>query len=172
MREAPLSEPELIVLYDIDSLMEIEAAVAAGAGWRPDFQAKVDRVSVALFGITAADTIRPEPVRSPGNPDRGFQADWERWAAWDAAFAALSKDASWDARCDYFDEIGVERFDENDRELRCFDLFARQIIVAVNDMDPRAKLTLDGSGTRSGQSVDDWGAALEADARRHKMGRS
>lgn len=162
-------ESDTIILGAVDCIMDIEEKVAAGLGWRADFQAEVDRVSVGLFGITAADTVRQEPIRSPGRPDPGYEAEWERWAAWDAAFFPLSKDASWDDRCDYFDELGVDRFDEHGRELRCFDLFARQIIVTVNGLDPRATLTLDGSGKRSGQSAEDWGAALEADARRHRL---
>ena len=167
-----MSERAQIVLYDIDSLMEIEAAIAAGQGWRADFQTEVDQVSVSLFGITAADTVRPEPMRSPGKPAAGFEVAYQRWAVWDAGFYALSKEATWDERCDYFESIGIDHFDETGRELRCFNLFARQIIVTVNGMDPRAKLTLDGSGKlEAGQSVEDWAAAMEADALRHKSKR-
>lgn len=166
-----MTNSDTIVLAAIDGIMDIEEAVAAGLGWQPDFQAKVDQVSIALFGITAADTVRPEPIRSPGRPDLSFQAAWDSWGVWDTAFYALSNDATWDDRRGYFRSIGVDQFDEIGRELRCFDLFARQIIVAVNGMDPRATLTLDGSGKRAGQSTEDWGAALEADARRHQAQR-
>lgn len=166
-----VAERDPIVLYAIDKIMEIEASIAAGASWRADFQAQVDRVSVALFGITAADTVRQEPVRSSGHSDPAFVVAWQSWAAWDAAFYALASDVSWDERCEYFEEIGVDPFDENGHELRCFDLFARQIIVVVNALDERAILTLDGSGKSSGQTAEQWGAALEADARRRQTRR-
>lgn len=171
LHEATLSESEPIYFCFLPDIAMIEQVVTAGHGWDATFLKIVDNVSIALFGITAADTMRTEPMRSPGRPDPAFKVEWERWVEWDEALAPLAAGVSWTERCDYLESLGIDQFDENGNALRCFDLFARQMVVAVRGLDPRAKLTLDGSGKRSGQSVDDWGAALEADARRHKSSR-
>lgn len=165
-----MPEDETLDLRDVPLLMEVEALIRAGKSWAADFSAKVDEVSIALFGITAAET-EPAPPAS----DNFYNGSTFDQAAWSAAhderedlladlWVPDADRASYDELIDWWAEEGVLICDENDVPLRCLSFFGRQLNAALYELVPGAKLTIDGTGKRSTQSADAWGASLAAEA--------
>jgi hypothetical protein len=167
-------------------IAELEAILTANRRieWTAAFEAKCDAASLAVFGITQTDT-RPREPHPDDVPDNTPTA---RFFMGDAAFADYNhklgawyhltgcighyeEDVGEAGACAYWRGRGYDVGDEFGEELACFRHLSRQMYVAANGLLPGAKVTLDGSGHRAPQSVDDWAAALEAEARRFRPGR-
>ena len=187
--------PPMIVLRDLPGIEDVEHIVSQpGAGWReddPERVAMIDRVSVALFGITEGDTDRAEPdlltfltevdriaARHDLVHDRQrfgyavlpYEQAIEDRDAWEANFDVLyDEDDIDDAERDEFWRIlGIDVADRNGNELRCLPSFSRQLIVLAKGLLPGAVFTPDGLGTRRSPDAHAWGAALERAAQEFK----
>jgi hypothetical protein len=110
-----------LALYARDRLLEDEIE---------ELPYLIDDASVALFGITANDTVYaalPEAVRA-----RYGRAEWE------ANFDILGHwtrdpNARWRA-------FGLNLCCEEGRSLYCLEVFGRQLVCALNGLHPRATL--------------------------------
>ncbi len=149
-----------------------------GMSWRPEFEQRCDEVSIALFGITRADTIRPEPHPDHFGggyrytfPDKDFTAYGEALQAWyqwrEDFFLPADDDEVWlDVEIDEFwRETGFDVLDEHGGFLRCLQFFDRQLLAVGDGIIATAKLTIDGSGKRYAIDADTWGKSLEEAAR-------
>lgn len=172
-------------LRDVAAIREIEQLLdQPGGAWAASFAEQCNRLSLSLFGITEADTRPAEPhPDSFGNDDRASQYYFsdEAFASYDAALSAWYQ---WQEVMSGFEqeeqELGPERYwkrhgidvtGEDGRPIRCLPYIERQMFAAVKGLLPGAKLTLDGSGKRASQSVEEWGAALAAEAARFRPSR-
>lgn len=177
---------QTIVLRQVPAIAETEAMLGTrGAEWLPAFETKCRETSLALFGITEADTRPIEP--HPDSYDKNTGPLSRIWFSAEASAkyeAALSAWYDWQEIMGVFEagitELGARRFwfkngiDVTDGEydpLRCLPYFSRQLYVAVKSLLPGASLSLDGSGKRAAQSVEDWGAALAAEAAKFRPSR-
>lgn len=180
-----------IRLIDLPGIAEVEKiASMRGANWREDDPERValtDRVSVSLFGITEADTVRPEPqIEDYLTPkDRATVARYwsqslssyryaldamdkgqSEWLAWEDNFRILYDADIADDDIDVFWRLlGIDTTKDDGEELACLHSFSRQLIVAARGLLPGAIFTPDGSGTRASPDADTWGKALEASAK-------
>ncbi len=177
------SRSNLVLLRNVSAIASVEAMFdSRGALWSKNIEEKCDAASLAIFGITKADTEPPEP-----HPDsfEGTRSAAHRYTfsekASESYFLALD---AWhefkEAMRDYeegIQQVGVvaywrsRGYDLTDRyrdELRCVPYFHRQLYVAVRGLLPGAQVTTDGSGQRAPQSVEQWEAALMAEAQRFR----
>ncbi len=171
-----------VLLRKVPAIAEIEAMLdVRGAAWALAFEAKCDEASLALFGITQVDTCPKEPhpddiedksaISRFSMSDEAFStysAAIDRWYDWQTVIAEFERDTSERGLISYFASIGYDVTDGRGSELRCLPYFSRQLYVAHKGLLPGAKVTLDGSGKRAAQSVEEWGAALAAEAARFR----
>lgn len=156
----------------------------SGAAWSPQFEAKCDETSLALFGVTHSDVCPKEPhpddVEDKGPASRYIMSDEafssyatlvDRWYDWQAVMAGYEEAVENRGRISFFAGYGYDVTDGQGAELRCLPYFDRQLYVAHKGLLPGAKVTLDGTGRRAAQSVEEWGAVLAAEAARYKAQR-
>lgn len=165
-----MPDAEPIFLDQVPLIAAIEALIRAGKSWAPDFQKTVDEASVALFGLTDADTY-PAP---PHDKDfyKGRTVDTAAYNAAIDDFEELQADlwvpdadkASYDELIEWWLEQGVYVCGDDQVPLRCLSFIGRQMNAALFELLPNARLTLDGSGRAGSQSSEAWGAALAAQA--------
>jgi hypothetical protein len=174
-----MSEPELLRLAENPTIATIERMMdIRGIEWRADFEATCDAASIALFGITRADTIRPEPHPDQFGGNRGlaryhfggkdladYSAVMEAWFQWEAdtAVPTRAKDDELDV-FEFWEVLGIDVMSDDSPVLRCLHCFERQMFIALKGLMPEAKLTWDGSGSRAAQDAESWGASLAAEA--------
>lgn len=183
--DAPLADPPIVILRDIPLIAEIEGMLdIRGIEWRADFDAKCDEVSIALFGITKADTIRPEPHPDQfGGASRYFFGDKElsqydqalaAWYQWQEDFFLPADDEDvWleEEIIDFWRDTGFDVLDAKGAILRCLHRFERQLLAVGDGLIATARLTIDGSGSRAAADADAWGKSLEEAAARFKSSR-
>lgn len=171
-----------ITLRDLPLVAEMEAMLTTpGITWTPAFESKRDATSLALFGITDADTRPIEPHPDDYHDARALAADLKARAKYDAALAAWG---DWQIKMGRLDagirqlgvatafaRLGYDVTDEDGAVLNCFQYFARQLYVAHMGLLPAAKVTLNGSGKRAAPTAEEWGAALAAEAARFRPSR-
>lgn len=172
-------KPRSISLINLPGIAEIEVAITTpGWEWRPendDLQQRVDQASIALFGITEAQTRRiPLDGLTAVGPDERYDhsrhgpmidASERECAEWEARFADLEKRLASDNGV--YELYGITLRDDAGRQFASTSKFARQIYAAGKCLVQGAKFTLDGGG-RTKVSAEDWGAALERAAREFK----
>lgn len=168
-----MSEPPKLDLIGIPLVAELERMIAEGKGWSREFEERADQVSIALFGVTKADTQLPAPSPDDFYPQGAKSIDAQ---AYDAAAAAwlqrelnLAVPAAPDFADDQLDdwwywERDVDATDADGNLLRCLPYIDRQLNAAIGQLLPGAVFTPDGSGTRATASVEAWGSNLAADA--------
>ncbi|MCP3732039.1 hypothetical protein M9978_16565 [Sphingomonas sp. MG17] len=157
----PLAAPAPIVFRDIPLLVKIEQWIAQerGVTWRPEFEAKVDEVSVALFGIKRY----PKPQQADFVSEGSFRVAEHAYDEWQASLAIpAGAPEEWDD-VDWLEHLGIDIWDEHDNELNCAEWFEDQAIAAARGLRG-AKFTPDGSGSLAAQDAEAWGAAFARDA--------
>jgi hypothetical protein len=172
------------VLRDAPLITEIERSLdRRGFAWSARYDAMCATASLSLFGITEAD-VRPrephpddvdDPTRTAFMPmsDEAFAAYDQRLGAW---FTWNQKVAEYETAVvrvgivRYWHDRGFDVSDGHGEPLRCLDRFSRQLYAATKGLLPGATLTLDGSGKRAAQTIEDWAAALEQEAKRFRPG--
>jgi hypothetical protein len=169
-----MPEDETIFLSEVPLIAEAEALVRAGHGWSAAFEKRADEISIALFGVTQADTFPPLPDQSAFYKGRSLDE-----AAYSAAMEKLDQLQSdlWTIESDkaaydetitwWLEEADIYVGGDDERPLRCLSFFERQLNAAAFELLPGCCLTLDGTGTRAAQSSEAWGAALAADAEKY-----
>lgn len=186
-RLPPKQGAPIIIMRSLPSIVEIEEmAQVPGADWRPDFEAKCAAASLPLFGITVDDTKPPEPhPDSFGNTGRlssfvfedkafaSYNAALGAWHSWMASFEYIEADIKGLGAVRYWMRRGIDISAEytGGDALKCYPHFERQMIVSVHELLPGVRFTPDASGKRPAQSVEEWGAALAAEAKRFKPSR-
>lgn len=173
------------VLRQLPLIAEIEAMLdRPGVTWTPAFEQRRDAISLALFGITEADT-RPVEPHPDQIEDNGPAARWrmsddalaaynialDRWHEWQRKMTVFDRAIKDRGIVSCFARLGYDVTDDVGDPLRCMQYFARQLYVAHMGLLPGAKVTLSGSGKRVAQSAEDWGAALAAEAARFRPSR-
>lgn len=173
-----------IAFRDIPVIAEIEAMMdIRGVEWRADFERKVDAASIALFGITRADTIPPEP--HPDQYSDGTRLSQYMFKKEDASRYEQALEAwhQWQDRFKLHDQLvaasnepgvsmtaigNVDVTGADGRPLRCLKYFSRQLFVVAEGYMPKARFTPDGTSARATQTPEEWGAALAASAAKFK----
>lgn len=152
-----------IVFREIPLLIEIEQWIARERGitWRPEFERRVDEVSVALFGIRR----HPKPNAHDFNHEVDFRvASYQREQWYESlGIPADNPQGGYDS-VDYLDDLGIDIWDTDGNRLRCAEWFVEQAIAATLEIGS-ARVTLDGSGSAAGTDAEAWGASLEREAR-------
>lgn len=165
-----MPEDDVILLSEIPLIAEIEALIRAGKSWSAEFQPRVDAASVALFGLTAADTWPVAPSQHEHYKGRSLdEASWQvavdAYHELDADLVVPEADRTpYDQLIAWWWEAGVIVTDDAHVPLRCLSFFERQLNAALFGLLPNARLTLDGTGCAGPQPADAWGAALAAQA--------
>lgn len=165
-----MREDDTIFLSEAPLIAEAEAMVRAGKGWSAAFEVRADEISVALFGITKADTFPPAVDRNAFYEGRTINAARHNAALYEleslneSLWTLESDNAPYDETIDWWLEAGIYVGGDDEKPLRCLSFFERQLNAAVDSLLPGAVLTLDGTGKRAAQSSEAWGASLAADA--------
>lgn len=159
------SKPQ-IVFREIPMLVEIEQWIESVRGimWRPEFEARVDEVSVALFGINRAATQPNEPRREDFSETSAFFDAHDKWASFRAEFQIPGNSARWYDDVAFLEDLGIDIWHEDERELRCAEWFTDQAIAASKQIGGAA-FTPDGSGNVASADAESWGAAMQRAAR-------
>lgn len=175
-----------IVLRNVPAIAETEAMLSTrGAEWQPAFEAKCKDTSLALFGITKADTQPVEPHPDTFDLNTGpasriwfshealtrYDAALSAWSAWQKVMEKLDSGIAELGARRFWAKNGIDIMNNDYEPLRCLPYFSRQLYVAMKSLLPGARLSLDGSGKRAPQSTEDWGAALAADTARFRSSR-
>lgn len=162
---APAQKP-LIVFEETPLLAEIEQWILRDRGvtWRPEFEKRVDEVSVALFGVKR----HPKPQQDKFSNRAEFFAAEQAWENWLRAVCPPDySDDDEENEAIYIAwllRLGIHIWDSSGDELLCAEWFVEQAVAAVLGIHG-ARLTLDGSGSAAGQDAEAWGAALERSAK-------
>ena len=150
---------DFIRLRDLPAIAQVESMCRARKPFDPPFAdatfARLDEVSVSLFGITRFDTLCEE----------GDGWEWEGDDAltqeeYLARFKAT--EVPWSEAASYWELLGWDLTDKFGNPLQCAWCFERQIISAKFGLNEGAKFTSDGSGTWGVGSSDDHESRLEA----------
>ena len=162
-------------LRDFAGVADIERSMQGQGVWltQAELQERVDNVSIALFGITEADTRRvPIDAKTAMGSDPFYNHDKhgplvdasERdCAAWEKQFELVNAIA---ASPDGFLAIGdIQITDDVGNPLACIGAFIRQLFALNQGLVPGAVLTPDGSGRRSSVDAERWGTSLEREAK-------
>lgn len=175
-----------IQLRSVPMIAAIEADLVAdpGIAWRPTFEARCDEISLALFGVTFKDVNPKEPhpdeVEDPSPTSGLWMSDeafasysdvLDSWYDWQTVMAGFGGEVRRLGYTALFRGFGYDVTNGQGCELKCLPYFARQLYVAHKGLRAGAKVTLDGSGKRAPQSVEEWGAALAAEAAKFRTGR-
>ena len=174
------------VLRKVPAIAEVEAMLdTPGIGWSQAFEVKCDEVSLALFGITAADTQPAEPYPDSFDQDTGllsrlwfsddalstYNTALSAWYDWQAVIGGFEAEVEELGARTYWARNGFDVTDGVYDSLRCLPYFSRQLYAASKSLLPGARLTLDGSGRRAPQAVEDWEASLKAEVARFRPSR-
>lgn len=163
-----LLDDEPIVFREIPLLIEIERWIneVRGIMWRPEFEERVDAVSVALFGITRAAAKPPKPEPADFGTSEAYMAAAYQWDEWHYQFTPNEGQDM----VDYLEWLDIDIWDTEGKELRCAEWFVEQAIAATYEIGG-AKFTPDGSGTIAKPDAEKWGEALAAEAAKFKSRR-
>ncbi len=179
------SRSKTVILRKLPLVAEIEELLEdRSVEWQSSFDAKCDETSLALFGITKADTEPAEPhpddVKDEGPMARfrfseaafaTYNEALDRYYDFQSVMGVYEADANEIGRVSYWGKRGYDVSDGYMTELRCLSRFDRQLYVATMGILPGAKVTPYGGGRRAAQSVDEWAAALQAEAARFRPSR-
>jgi hypothetical protein len=169
----------IIKLRDLPGVAAIERDLNNTNAWakeKDDLPARINAVSLSLFGITEADTD------FDGFPENEFtDEEWEE---------AEKRAAEWNLNFDFMDfdyadvepvwlAAGWDVTDGNGNELISVGKFGCQIIAVLKNLIPHAKLYPGGNGpthrhlsdTDAATEAEDWGEALARDAQKFQPGR-
>ena len=157
---------EWVFLGDVPLVAELEGMIARGLGWSKEYEARCDEVSIALFGITEADTRPPPPLAdvSSEQAHRATLQAAQRWHDWQLNFAILAKENQPADLLRMWRDWHIDVSDDNGRPLRCLPQLERQLLVWAEELLPDIEFTEDGSGTRRQKSVDQVEQGLLAEA--------
>jgi len=173
-------------LFEVPLIAELEAMlVNPRTSWTKEFEDKASSTSLALFGVTPADTQPADPhpddfAKSSSRfssfiHDDGAEAYDRALVAWHAymgRIAEYEKAVRRSGLANYWRGRGFDVCAPSGGEpLACMQFLHRALYAAVTNLLPGARLTLDGSGGRAAQSVDEWEAALLAEAKRFRPSR-
>lgn len=167
-----MSEPPELILRGLPLVAELEAMIAAGKGWSREFEERVDQVSIALFGITRADTEPSWPALAAFYVGKHLdekainQAASKHYDLMQSLAVPNPKDHSEIDIIEWWEYDDIDVTDDNGRALRCLHYIDRQLWAAFNETIPGAKLTLDGKGTRAPLDAERWGNSLADEARK------
>lgn len=137
-------------------------------------------VSLSLFGITDADTRPAEPhpdqVESKGaNRHRmgseafaRYNVMLDAWHDWQTIMDAYEVDLEELGAIRLFGRLGYDVTADTGGELRCLEFIHRPLYIAIKELLPGARVSIDGTGKRAPQSVEEWGAALADEAARFR----
>lgn len=155
-----------------------------GGAWTAAFQERCNHLSLSMFGVTEADTKPAEPHPDSFGKDEQYSRYFFSKEAFASYNAALEAWYDWQHVMGVFEgeikELGSERYwrrygldvtTEDGSLLRCLPFIERQLFAAIKGVLPGAKVTWDGTGRRGSQSVEEWGAALAAEAARFRPSR-
>lgn len=170
---------DIIRLRDLPGVAEIERDLCNTNAWakeKDDLPARIDAVSLRLFGITESDTD------FDGFPDdECTDEEWEeaerREAEWNLHFAFTDWDYAsveplWLA-------AGWDVTDGNGNELKSVDKFNCQIMAVLKNLIPHAKFYPAGNGparrhlsdTDAAAQAEDWGEAMALAAKNFQPAR-
>jgi hypothetical protein len=157
--------PPVIVFREIPLLIEIEQWIARERGimWRPEFEERVDQVSVALFGIKR----HPKPQQDKFSNRAEFFGAEHAWGNWQRSIGYpedLEREFGDYAGAEWLYRLGIQVWDADGKDMRCAEWFVEQAIAAALEFDG-AKFTPDGSGSTLPADAEEWGASLERAAR-------
>lgn len=150
---------ELIKFLDLTGIRDLEARCKDAFDNRLmadellQLSIDLDRKSLELFGIVAADTN--------WDPAAGGILSSEMDAKWQEHFAFL--EWIYDEAPDFWAAFNLDMDDDEGEPLYCIDAFGRQLVCALKQIHPRAALTF-----RQGELTPDqveaaaeaWGRAL------------
>lgn len=161
-----MTELTQITFREIPLLMDIEQWIARERGimWRPEFEQRVEQVSVALFGITRAAAKPPEPRPADFGTWEAFLGAQYAWEQARLPFLIPADAPEEYDEVDFLEDLGIDLWDGEGNLLRCAEWFVEQAIAAVKQIDG-AQFTPDGSGSVAAPDAEKWGAALEQSAR-------
>lgn len=189
-----MADLNIVTLRDVPLIAEIERMMdIRGITWREDFIARCDEVSVALFGLTEAETREDEPTmhsvwlaaRHHGSLTEREQYSLKHEGMYNEAYqdwAEIERTlAFFDGPLDQAEplmatgSVVIDVRGEDGAPLRCLKMFGRQLAAAANECIEGARLTLDGSGkalaVEDDGDLDQWAANLAADAAKFKPSR-
>lgn len=152
-----------------------------GGAWTAAFQERCNQLSLSMFGVIEADTKPAEPHPDDfGENSRhsfsdtsfaSYNTALQAWYDWQQVIGAFQRDIEELGSERYWRRYGLDVTTEDGSLLRCLPLIERQLFAAIKGVLPGAKVTWDGTGRRGSQSVEEWGAALAAEAARFRPSR-
>lgn len=147
----------MVNLHDLPGIAHVESLARLPALMKDeqaDFEASINATSVALFGITRAETFYDR------DPDYAAEPSEE---AWERHFEFL--DWEYEEEATLWEAIGLDIIGRDGEELACFPEFSRQIVCAAKGIHPRARLKFLG-GEKSDEELraeaEAWAAKLTA----------
>lgn len=116
-----------------------------------------DRISVALFGISIADTGYHSAA------DAGFSGGVFEWESY---LEFLERETLEPDEQAFWDAVGLDFSDEQDEQLACVGYFGRQAVCAVRGFLPAASLrfrpTFNRTDAQAEAEAEAWGRMLLA----------
>ncbi len=185
------SPPARFILRDLPGVADIERSFAnPNRHWakeNDDLGQRIDMVSVALFGITDADTEfefteaylrhhypwtfpdydRVKLRKTTSDAMQSFNHEDELYKAWELHFRVM--DLADQARLPLFEALGWDVLDETGSPLWCLDVFGRQIIAATKGL--RGKLPDDGAAEALQDTREEARAAVDLAALEQRLAR-
>lgn len=173
------------VLRDLPVIADLEALLRKPSGsWSAEFEARLDNVSLALFGITPKDArpVEPHPdsfddgraspfLSFSGEAFDAYNTALDAWYDWQEVLAGYEREVRRFGPTRFWGRHGIDVTDGYGLELDSVQFISLPMYVATKELLPGARLTLDGSGRRAAQSAEEWGAALAAEAARFRSSR-
>ncbi|MEG3144232.1 hypothetical protein U1839_06155 [Sphingomonas sp. RT2P30] len=169
IRLPPRNGAAPLILRNIAIVVEVESLALSPSGeWSPGYENRCDAASIAVFGITEAETKPQCPTRENYDYDDKTIASFEEalaaWEDWERTIRSYEYEIEGDGARAYWGSRNVDVANGCGATLRCFSRFKRQLFVATNHLLPRATIFADANGKPPPQSAEAWGAILAADA--------